>query len=105
MEVALITPCQDAAFAAQSVAYTGTAGVLTGWAPGPQGVTFWSDQACYVRVGKLGSTTATVADLPVPGNTFVGITIPPNIGNEKWTVSAIQVSTGGTIYCKPFNAR
>lgn len=87
-------------YGAQSVAYTGTAGSITGWNSGPQGVMIWSDQACYVAVGE--GVTATNADTPIPANTPVILKVPLTV-TGVWRVSAIQVSTGGTIYCKPVN--
>ena len=47
----LLNPLSKADYPAYSVAYTGTAGNTSAWAPGAQGVVVWSDQACYVEVG------------------------------------------------------
>ena len=89
-------------FDAQSVSYTGTAGSTTGWPAGPEGVGVWSDQDCYVVVGE--SVTATTAGMPLPAGVAVAIKVPGGTG-ALWRVSAIQISTGGTLYCKPINAR
>ena len=89
-------------FPAKSVAYTGTAGNTGTWAPGPQGVVVWSDQSCYIEVGE--GAVATTASTPVPPFTPIPFKVPASAGGQ-WRVSAIQVSTGGTIYCKPINSQ
>lgn len=101
MDLAFVNPLDDAAFAAQSVAYTGTAGSVAGWNAGPQGVVVWSDQACYVSVGN--NVTATTAALPIPANVPMALAVPLDTTGATWRVSAIQVSTGGTLYAKPIN--
>jgi hypothetical protein len=93
----------DAAFAAKSVAYTGTAGVTGTWPNGPQGILVWSDQACYVRVGV--GVTATSADTPIPPFTPIAFRAPQGMDTGPWRVSAVQVSTGGTVFAKPINIR
>ena len=97
----LINPCSNADFPGRSVAYTGTAGNTATWNPGPQAVFVWSDQACYVEVGV--DAVATTASTPIPANTPVRIILPTNMNGAPWRVSAIQVSTGGTVYAKPIN--
>jgi len=89
-------------FPAKSVAYTGTAGNTGTWAPGPQGVVVWSDQACYIEVGE--GAVATTASTPVPPFTPIPFKVPAGAGGQ-WRVSAIQVSTGGTVYAKPINSQ
>ena len=96
----LLKPLVDPAFTARTVSYTGTAGSTATWPAGPQGVVVWSDQACYILVGE--GVTATTAATPVPANTPIPFAVPAGTG-APWRVSAIQVSTGGTIYCKPIN--
>ena len=91
----LLKPMSKADYPAYSVAYTGTAGNTTAWLPGPQGVVVWSDQACYVEVGV--GAVATSSSTPIP------FAVPLDTTGAPWRVSAIQVSTGGTIYCKPIN--
>jgi hypothetical protein len=98
----LLRPCNDAGFATQSVAYTGTAGSVTGWNAGPQGVLVWSTTDAYIRVGE--GATATTSDTPIPAYTPVPIYVPSTTG-AVWRVSAIQVSSGGTLYAKPINIR
>ena len=83
-----------------NVAYTGTAGSTTAWNPGPEGVVGWSTTAAYVRVGE--GVTATTSDTPIPANTPIPFIVPEGTG-APWRVSAIQVSTGGTVYAKPIN--
>ncbi len=99
----LLNPLVDANFPARSVAYTGTAGSTTAWPVGPQGVVVWSDQACYVVVGT-GVTATTANGTPIAANTMVPFMVPAT-AQDTWRVSAIQVSTGGTVYCKPINIR
>lgn len=96
----LLRPLNDAGFAAQTAAYTGTAGSTTGWNAGPQGVLVWSSSDAYVRVGE--GVTATTADTPIPAGTPVLFRVPPNVSGI-WRVSAIQITTGGTVYAKPVN--
>lgn len=96
----LLRPLADATFPARSITYTGTAGVTATWGPGPQGVVVWSDQPCFVLVGE--GVTATTSSTPIPAYTPIPFAVPRETG-APWRVSAIQVSTGGTIYAKPIN--
>jgi hypothetical protein len=98
----LLRPLNDAGFATQSVAYTGTAGSVTGWNAGPQGVLVWSTSDAYILVGE--GVTATSAATPLPANTPVPIFVPAGAGGI-WRVSAIQITAGGTLYAKPINIR
>ena len=97
----LLNPMSKADYPSYSVAYTGTAGNTTAWLPGPQGVLVWSDQACYIEVGV--DATATTASTPIPAFTPIPFAVPLNTSGAPWRVSAIQVLTGGTVYCKPLN--
>jgi hypothetical protein len=96
----LLNPLTDTNFPAKSITYTGTAGVTGAWPAGAQGVVVWSDQACYVLVGE--GVTATTSSTPVPPYTPIPFKVPTSVSGQ-WRVRAIQVSTGGTIYCKPIN--
>ena len=98
----LLAVLDDAQFTARSVAYTGTAGSTDPWPVGPQGVVVWTTTAAYIRVGS--DATATTADMPIPANTPIPFEVPINTG-APWRVSAIQVSSGGTLYAKPINIR
>ena len=98
----LLRPCNDPSFATQSVAYTSTAGTTTGWPAGPQGVLVWCTTDAYIRVTQ--GTAATTADTPLTANTPVPITVPPAMV-DGWTVSAVQIGAGGTLYAKPINIR
>ena len=98
----LLNPMTDAAFTARSASYTGTAGTVTSWPAGPQGVLVWSSTDAYILVGE--GVTATSAATPIPANTPVPFRVPPGTG-APWTVSAIQVATAGTVYAKPINIR
>ena len=98
----LLNPLSSVMFPARSAAYTATAGVTASWNPGPQGVTVWSDQACYVVVGE--GVTATVNDTPVPPFTMIPFKVPVGTG-APWAVSAVWLGVAGTIYAKPINAQ
>jgi hypothetical protein len=105
----LLRPNMDPAYASKSVAFTGTAGTTGTWPAGPQGVLVWCTTDAYIRVGE--SVTATTNDTPIPSFTPVPFFVPqPGSGASgasggAWQVSAIQVTTGGTMYCKPINIR
>lgn len=96
----LLKPLSNPDFAAQTAAYTGTAANTTGWSAGPQGVLVWSDQPCYVEVGE--GAVATTASTPIPAYTPVPFAVPLTV-TGVWRVSAIAVSSSGTIYTKPIN--
>ena len=98
----LLRPLDDAGFATQNAAYTGTAGSTTGWNAGPQGVLVWSTTDAYVRIGE--GVTATSADTPIPAFTPIPFTVPAGTGGV-WLVSALQLGVGGTVYAKPINIR
>lgn len=93
-----LVPLNDAKFAAQTTTYTGTAGTLTGWMDGPGAVLVVCTTAAYVRVGE--GVTATTADLYIPANIPYVINVPEGT-KSAWTVSAIQVASGGSVYAKP----
>ena len=98
----LLNPLADALFPGKTVTYTGTAGATGSWNAGPQGVVIWATTPCYVVVGE--DVTATTASTPIPAFTPIPFTVPEGTG-APWRVSAIQVSAGGTVYCKPVNIR
>lgn len=93
-----LKPFNDASNAAQSVAYTGTAGSTTGWKLGPKVVLVWATSDCYVRVGE--SVTATTSDTPLPAFVPLTFAVPDDVV-ASFRVSAIQISAGGTVYAKP----
>ena len=96
----LLKPCADAVFPAKTVSYTGTAGSTGTWAAGPQGVVVFCTTAAYVVVGE--GVTATTSSTPLPANTPVPFAVPQGTG-APWRVSAIQIASGGDVYCKPIN--
>ena len=98
MNLDILVPLQDAAFATQTAAYTGSAAAATGWKPGPKAVWLFATTDCYVRVGE--SVTATSADFFLPAAIPVKLAVPDGTG-ATWTVSAIRVATSGTLYAKP----
>ena len=97
----ILNPCADNTFPAKTVAYTGTAGSTGTWPAGPQVVLVWATTSCHILVGE--GVTATTSSTPLPANTPVSFVVPQGSG-APWRVSAIQVSSGGSIYCKPMNA-
>ena len=97
-----LNPLDKTSFPAQTATYTGSAGNTSTWNAGPQAVVVWSDQACYIEVGE--GAVATTSSTPVPPFTPIPFKVPANVSGQ-WRVSAIQVNTGGTIYCKPINAQ
>lgn len=98
----LLNPCADPTFAAKTVAYTGTAGATGTWPAGPQGVVVWATTDAYIRVGE--GVTATTSDTPIPAGTPIPFAVPSGTG-AAWRVSAVQISSGGTVYAKPMNIR
>ena len=98
----LLNPLAGSQFAAQTVAFTGTAGSVTGWPAGAQGVVVWADSACYVIVGEGVTATTSNGSTPIPANTPIPFKVPNGTG-APWRVSAIQISAGGNLYCKPIN--
>ena len=96
----LLTTLSDVQFPARFIPYTGAAGNTATWAAGPQGVMVWCTTDAYVAVGE--GAVATVASIPLPANVPVPLTVPKDNGGE-WRVSALQISVGGAVYCKPIN--
>lgn len=98
----LLNPLADGDFPARTASYTGTAGSMTAWPAGPQGVVIWSTTAAYVAVGE--GATATTSSTPIPANTPIPFIVPQGTG-APWRVSAIQIGSAGTVYAKPINIR
>ena len=97
----LLNPLSSTEFPAKVITYSaGIAGVTGAWNAGPQGVMVWSDQACYIQIGE--GVTATASSTPIPPFTPIPFKVPQGTG-APWRVSALQISTGGTIFCKPIN--
>jgi hypothetical protein len=98
----LLNPLAQTTFPARTASHTGSAGNTATWAAGPQGVVVWSDQACYIEVGE--GAVATSASTPIPPFTPIPFKVPQGTGGQ-WRVSAIRVSTDGTVYAKPINSQ
>jgi hypothetical protein len=78
--------------AGQSVAYTGTHGVISNAvADHIHAVIVWTTTTAHIAVGT--APAATTSDFPIPANVPIPLRISPG---EK--VSAIQVDTGGTLF-------
>ncbi len=89
----------DAAYAAQTASYTGTAGVTGTFQAGANAVLVFCTTAAYIKVGV--GVTATTASTPIPANTPIIMKVPPNTSGAPWRVSAIQIASGGNVYAKP----
>lgn len=100
----LLNPLKDSQFNCQTVAFTGTPGTVTGYNYGPEGVLVWADSACYVAIGE-GVTASATNGTPIPANTPIAFKVSQDYNKGKWTVSAIQISSGGNLYVKPVNIR
>jgi hypothetical protein len=96
----LLNPLSKTDFPGQTVSYTGTAGNTSDWNPGPEGVVVWATTPCYIEIGP--TAVATTASTPIPAFTPIPFYLPMGTG-APWRVSAIQISSGGSIYCKPIN--
>lgn len=84
--------------AADSVAYTGTAGSTdAAWDRSPA-MLVWTTTDAYVVVGE--GVTATTSHTPIPAYTPVLLKVPVGSGGRV-RASAIQISAGGTLYAKP----
>ena len=96
----LLNPLSQTDFPGRTASYSGSAGNTADWNPGPEGVVIWSTTPCYVEVGP--GAVATTASTPIPANTPIPFYVAMGTG-APFRVSAIQVSSSGTIYCKPIN--
>ena len=89
-------PAPDAGF---TLTTSGTAANSAAQKPGPTSVMVWGSADFYVTVGE--GVTATTGSVPVPTGVPIFLPIPQGTG-APWRVSALQVSAGGTVYCKAF---
>jgi hypothetical protein len=96
----LLNPLSVSLFPAKTASYSGTAGSTGTWDAGPEGVVIWCTSEAYVVVGE--GVTATTGGTPIPANTPIPFKVPQGTG-APWRVSAIQVSSSGTVYAKPIN--
>ena len=99
----MLRPLADANYPADSDTTSGTAVALGPWPPGPEGVLVWCTQDAYIAVGE--GVTATSASTPIPAYTPIPFYAPQTGSGAPWQVSALQVSTSGTVYAKPINIR
>ena len=67
--------------------------------PGPTAIMLWGTADFYVAVGE--SAIATTGSTPIPAGVPFFLPILPGTG-AAWRVSALQISSAGTVYCKPF---
>jgi hypothetical protein len=99
----MLRPLADAEYPADSDSTSGTAVTLGPWSPGPQGVMVWCTQDAYIAIGV--DVVATTASTPIPAYTPIPFFAPQTGSGAPWRVSALQVSTAGTVYAKPINIR
>lgn len=83
--------------ASVKVAYTGTAGTTAALSPDTKVIRVMATTDCFIRISPAG--TAAVADVDMYLPAYVAEYFE---GQPSVKVSAIQVSTGGTIYVTPF---
>jgi len=86
--------------ASGSATYTGTPAATASFGRGTNRVAVFCTTACWVKVGE--SPTATNADVPLPANVVTILQVPPGTG-APWAVSAMQVSSGGSVFAQPSN--
>ena len=99
----LLHPLADSNYPTDSDTTGAVAVALGPWPPGPQGVLVWCTQDAYIAVGE--GVTATSASTPIPAYTPIPFYAPQTGSGAPWRVSALQVSTAGTVYAKPINIR
>ena len=99
----LLHPLADAEYPASTTASSSSAATVGTWNPGPQGVLVWATQDVYITVGV--GVTATTSSTPIPAYTPIPFFAPQTGSGAPWSVSALQVSAAGTVYCKPINIR
>ena len=99
----MLRPLADANYPADSDSTSGTAVSLGPWPPGAEGVLVWCTQDAYIAVGE--GVTATSASTPIPAYTPIPFYAPQTGSGAPWRVSALQVSTAGTVFAKPINIR
>jgi hypothetical protein len=93
----LRVPCGPAA----SVAYTGTAGDITQTVRGSS-VMVWCTTDAYIC---SGSTATSTTGTPMPAFTPIWLPLPASINQGdggKVVASAIQITSGGTLYAQQF---
>jgi hypothetical protein len=96
----LLKALSPADYPGRTITYTDTAGVTDTWKSGPQGVLIWATTDAYVTIGE--GVTATSANIPIPAMTAIPFAVPQGTG-APWRVSALQISSGGSVYAKPIN--
>ena len=102
----LLRPLSDAEYPAQTISATsGSATASSAWQPGAQGVVVWATVPCYITVGTDTSLAATSSSTPVPANVPIPFYVSQQTTSRPFKVSALAVSTSGTVYCKPINIR
>ena len=97
---AQVVPAYGVGVASANAAYTGTAGNTSTFPAGQSMVMVFCTTTCFVKVGE--GAVATTSDIPLPANVVVVLKVPVGTGSA-WRVSAIQQSTGGSVFAQPVN--
>lgn len=86
------------AASSQTVAYTGTAGTITGFTDNPKSLRLMSTTDCFVEIGPNPTAVANTG-------MYLAAYQYDYVRTDKSNtikVSAIQVSAGGSLYVTPF---
>jgi hypothetical protein len=86
--------------ASANVAYTGTAGSTANFQAGPSTVMVYCSTACFVKIGE--GRHRDDHRHPAAGERGRDLRVPPGTG-APWRVSAIQASSGGSVFAQPVN--
>lgn len=93
-------PADDTDYPGDTVSYTSTAGTTdAAWAKGPSKILVTCTTAAYVKVVDASDGVATAASTMVPANTSIVLQVPQSF--QAFWLSAVQVSSGGSVYGKP----
>lgn len=96
----LVDICNYNNYPSVSVAFTETAASTSLIPAGPEGFVIWSDSACYFLIGE-NPTVSITNGTPIPQNTMVPVKIPQSLRDRALKVSAVRITTSGTLYVIP----
>lgn len=96
----LVDICDYNNYPSVSTSFTGTATSTSLIPAGPEGFIIWADSACYFLIGE-NPTASTTNGTPIPQNTMVPVKIPIALRDRALKVSAVRITTSGTLYVIP----
>lgn len=96
----LLDICNSTEYPTVTASFTGTAASTSLINPGPEGLAIWTDSPCYILIGE-NPTASNSNGTPIPQNTMIPIKIPQALRTKPIKVSAIRISTSGTLYVTP----